>query len=107
MPITVPIAKGGRTGIQVIRPIKTQAINFGATATEVANAVGDGVVRVFSDVACNVTFLPTETAATTDIPIGAGFPEFIAVISGSKVGVISTTGTATGVLGTLWVSESA
>ena len=105
MPVLLPNVKGAQGAVQVIRPINTQAIAIGATATEFANVVKSDVIRVFSDVACHVTF-DGSAAATTDLPIGAGFPEFIAVIKGQTVGVLSATETGAGVAGTAWVSEA-
>lgn len=107
MSILLPTIKGAQGGVQVIRPLNTQAVVIGATATEIANTIGSEVVQLFSDIACNVAFEATVTAATTDYPVGAGFPVFISVIKdATNISVISTTGTATGVLGTLWVSEA-
>ena len=105
--VILPGSKGDRGAVQVIRPLNTQSIAIGATATEIANTIGSAVVQLFSDVACNVAFEASASAATTDYPVGAGFPVFVHVLKdAANISAISTTGTATGVHGTLWVSEA-
>lgn len=106
MGVILPGVKGQGGAVQVIRPLNTQSVAIGATATEIANTIGSQVIQLFSDVACHVTFDGT-TAATTDYPVGAGFPVFVSVIKDmTDIGVVSATETGAGVAGTLWVSEA-
>lgn len=90
------------------------AFAIGSTATNTATTgLGAGVVRVTSDLSVNIRFHLSATealASTTDLRIPANSPESFDISEMARGGPfmswIGTTCTATGVLGTVWISQS-
>lgn len=61
----------------------------GGTASSAAFAATTRVVRVWCDVSCSVLFGAAPTASNVNAPLGAGTPEYFAVIPGQLVSVHS------------------
>lgn len=88
------------------------ALALGSTATNTATTgLGGGIVILSSDLSFNFKFhnSATETfAATTDhrLPANSTVSYDISDMGTVFISARSTTGTATGVLGTLWISRA-
>lgn len=105
MPISLTNDELGRA-VQVGALGDVQSINFGATATTIANVVQSNVIRVVSTFDCHIRSGALATAATTDTLIPANTPEYFSIEqSVALVSVIAASG-ATDVLGTLYVTEA-
>lgn len=91
--------------VQAVRTIPILTIPVGATATTATAAISAQIVRLTTDIGVNLLWGASPTAATTDEFLAAGVVEYKKVISGEFLSAITATGTAAGVLGTVFVSE--
>ena len=102
MSLTVLDAQGN--AIQVIRFTAPQSMAAGATSTTASDVTG-AICRVVADIAICYTF--EGNAATTDHFLPANVIEYPPAPVGAKTfSFITATGTAGGVLGTVWLAES-
>ncbi|KKL98583.1 hypothetical protein LCGC14_1823020 [marine sediment metagenome] len=104
--MSVSLPRDEKNGtVQVTFWSDVQHVDIGATATTIANAIQSNVVRIVSTTDCHVLRGSLATAATTDTFMPANVPEYIAVAEGVDLISAIATNTATGVAGTLYVTE--
>lgn len=83
----------------------SQSVSVGSTATTFGSAVQAQLLRITADIGINYLLGASPTAATTDVRLPSDVVEYIQCSIGNVVSVRTTTGTATGVLGTVWITE--
>lgn len=73
-------------------PVTTQTIAIGGTSTQSsAFNAATKVIRVHTDVICSVAIATNPTAAATSPRMAAGQTEYMSVVPGDKIAVISNT----------------
>ena len=90
---------------QALRPLGTQSLDFGATATTFALALSSKIIRINTTAAVCLSFDGGPASTASGVPFSADQTEYMLAATGIIVGAKARDSALAGVIGTVRITE--